>query len=74
VSDFPIQPDEATLEELLDLARRLMEHPENRPGADKSWVLDRLRRFQAIVRAPRVRLERPLPPPPPRADSTRPAT
>ena len=50
MGELPIQPDEATLEELLDLARRLMEHPENRPGADKTWVLDGLRSFQSFLR------------------------
>jgi hypothetical protein len=37
----------------MDLARRLMEHPENRPGTDKTWVLERMRRFQQVLRAPR---------------------
>lgn len=50
VGELPIQPDEATLEELLELARRLMEHPENRPGADKTWVLNGLRSFQSFLR------------------------
>jgi hypothetical protein len=47
---LPRQPDEATLEELLELARRLEAHPENRPGSDKTWVLHGLRRFQARMR------------------------
>jgi hypothetical protein len=59
MGELPPQPDEVTLEELLELARRLMAHPENRPGADKTWMLDRMRRFQSIVRAPRVRLDGP---------------
>ena len=52
--ELPPLPGEITMEELMDLARRLSEHPENRPGTDKTWVLERLRRFQQVVRAPRT--------------------
>jgi hypothetical protein len=50
MGELPPQPDEVTLEELLELARRLEAHPENRPGSDKTWVLHSLRRFQAGMR------------------------
>jgi hypothetical protein len=50
MGELPPQPDEVTLEELLELARRLAAHPENRPGSDKTWVLDGLRKFQAGMR------------------------
>ena len=50
VGDLPPQPDEVTLEELLELARQLEAHPENRPGADKTWVLDHMRSFQRFLR------------------------
>ena len=50
MGELPPQPDEVTLEELLELARRLEAHPENRPGSDKTWVLHSLRRFQARMR------------------------
>jgi len=50
VGELPPQPDEATLEELLELARRLEAHPENRPGADKTWVLEHMRSFQRFLR------------------------
>jgi hypothetical protein len=51
VPDLPRQPDEVTLEELMVLVRKLQAHPENRDGADKTWVLDGIRRFQAFFRA-----------------------
>ena len=51
--ELPPLPGEITMEELMDLARRLSEHPENRPGTDKTWVLEGMRQFQRIVRAPR---------------------
>jgi hypothetical protein len=50
MGELPRQPDEVTLEELLELARRLEAHPENRPGSDKTWVLHGLRKFQARMR------------------------
>jgi hypothetical protein len=50
MAELPPIPGEITMDELMDLARRLMEHPENRPGTDKTWVLERMRRFQAVVR------------------------
>jgi hypothetical protein len=50
MGELPPQPDEVTLEELLELARRLEAHPENRPGSDKTWVLHGLRRFQHFWR------------------------
>ena len=50
MGELPPQPDEVTLEELLELARRLEAHPENRPGSDKTWVLHGLRKFQARMR------------------------
>ena len=53
MGEFPRQPDEVTLDELLELARQLDAHPENRWGADKTWVLDGLRRYQAFMRAAR---------------------
>ena len=53
MGELPPQPDEVTLEELLDLARRLEAHPENRPGADKTWVLSGLRSFHAFFRSAR---------------------
>ena len=49
MTDYPLQPDEASLEELLELARQLGAHPENRHGADKSWVLGFQRRYRALV-------------------------
>ncbi len=55
MGELPPQPDEVTLEELLELSRRLSAHPENRRGADKTWVLDGLRSVQAFFRAPRTR-------------------
>jgi hypothetical protein len=51
VPDLPRQPDEVTLEELMVLVRKLQAHPENRNGADKTWVLDRNRSFRAFFRA-----------------------
>jgi len=53
MGELPRQPDEVTLEELLRLARILKEHPENRPGADKTWVLDSIRSMQAFFREAR---------------------
>jgi hypothetical protein len=50
MGELPPQPDEVTLEELLELARQLEAHPENRPGSDKTWVLNRMRRFQRFMR------------------------
>jgi hypothetical protein len=50
MGDLPPQPDEVTLEELLELARQLQAHPENRPGSDKTWVLDRMRSFQRFLK------------------------
>jgi len=55
---------EVTLAELLELARQLEAHPENRPGSDKTWVLDRLRSLQAFFREPRTRNDPPLYDPP----------
>jgi hypothetical protein len=52
--DLPPLPGEITMDELMELARRLSQHPENRPGTDKTWVLERMRSFQQIVRAPRT--------------------
>ena len=48
--ELPPLPGEITMEELMDLARRLSEHPENRPGTDKTWMLERMRRFQRFMR------------------------
>jgi hypothetical protein len=50
MGELPPQPDEVTLEELLELARQLQAHPENRPGSDKTWVLEHMRSFQRLVR------------------------
>lgn len=50
MADLPPQPDEVTLEELQELARILDAHPENRSGADKTWVLEGLRKFQRFLR------------------------
>jgi len=50
MGDLPPQPDEVTLEELLELARRLEAHPENRPGSDKTWVLVGMRKWQRFMR------------------------
>jgi hypothetical protein len=72
--ELPPLPGEITMDELMDLARRLSEHPENRPGTDKTWVLERMRSFQQVVRAPRtfIRVGDEQPPPsqpaPPEAD------
>ena len=63
MGELPPQPDEVTLEELLELARQLEAHPQNRQGADKTWVLDGLRRFHAFMRA--AREENPNGPRPP---------
>lgn len=41
------------MEELVELARQLREHPENRPGADKTWVLRGLRHAQRFWRSVR---------------------
>jgi hypothetical protein len=64
--ELPPLPGEITMEELMDLARRLSEHPENRPGADKTWVLEGMRQFQRYMRAPKILVESgtsaPLPP------------
>lgn len=50
MSELPPIPGEITMEELMDLARRLSEHPENRPGTDKTWMLVRMRKFQTFMR------------------------
>lgn len=42
------------MEELVELARRLREHPDNRPGAYKTWVLRGLRNAQRFWRAVRT--------------------
>lgn len=52
--ELPPLPGEITMEELMDLARRLSEHPENRPGTDKTWVLEGMRQFQRDMRAPKT--------------------
>jgi hypothetical protein len=52
--DLPPLPGEITMEELMALARRLSEHPENRPGTDKTWLLEAMRRFQQFVSSPRT--------------------
>ncbi len=54
MADLPPQPDEVTMEELVELARRLREHPDNRPGSDKTWVLRGLRNAQRFWRAVRT--------------------
>jgi len=51
VGELPRQPDEVTLEQLMVLVRKLQAHPENRNGADKTWVLDGIRSFQAFFKA-----------------------
>ena len=72
--ELPPLPGEITMEELMDLARRLSEHPENRPGTDKTWVLEGMRQFHRYIRAPKTLIEigtsAPLPPAatPPGAD------
>ena len=48
--ELPPIPGEITMEELMELARRLSAHPENRPGTDKTWMLQRMRKFQAFMR------------------------
>jgi hypothetical protein len=55
--ELPPLPGEITMEELMNLARRLSEHPENRPGTDKTWVLERMRKFQIFMRDARDAFE-----------------
>lgn len=55
--ELPPLPGEITMEELMALARRLSEHPENRPGTDKTWVLERMRKFQTFMREARDEFE-----------------
>jgi hypothetical protein len=74
MAQFTPLPGEVTLEELMELARYLRAHPDNRRGADKTWVLDGIRSVQAFFREPRTRNDPPTWDPPRTSARTDPAT